>query len=441
MAPFLYFTLLVSVASGQVSSWEVGGEYEIRLDYRKNFALGEGKRDDLFLLDQELQVRWAYEYDDWFSAMLEGKLIGEHQLYTGGGGRKSDFDPERGETWVRFARIFGHDLSFKVGHQNFEEARKWWWDDDLDAVAIRYRNYPLFFEVGVAQELLPVSLRDSYVDPDNKGVLRILSRANWYYFGEHALGLFTLYQNDNSKTQSVGTVVKTDQEDPSDATLWWGGIRAVGTQPLGKYGEFSYWNDVAIVLGREKLLQFDNAGHGRQVVTSRRDQGVHGWAIDVGYRWDAPFFLRPSFILGYARGSGDKKPDSGTDYSFRQTGLQANDEEFRTYGELLRPELSNLSIPALAVQVPVFARSYIEFAYRHFRQVYAVPFLRDARIEADPDGIHKNIGQEWMLYSLVREWKNIEIEFVGAAFKAGNAYGTKAGRMAYSLFTQITYEF
>jgi hypothetical protein len=49
--------------------------------------------------------------------------------------------------------------------------------------------------------------------------------------------------------------------------------------------------------------------------------------------------------------------------------------------------------------------------------VNAVPFLRDARIEAEPNGIKKNIGHEWMLYSAFKQWKDFEIELVGAAFK------------------------
>jgi hypothetical protein len=93
------------------------------------------------------------------------------------------------------------------------------------------------------------------------------------------------------------------------------------------------------------------------------------------------------------------------------------------------------------VQFPIFWKSHIEFAYRHFRQVHAAPFLRDARIEAEPNGIKKNIGHEWMLYSVIKQWKNLEIELVGAAFKAGNAYGALSGKMAYSLFTQVTFGF
>jgi hypothetical protein len=423
------------------SAWEIEGEYEVKLDYRKNFALDKRNRDDLFRFDQEFQIRWSYQYKDWISFLIEGKIIGEHQLYTGGGGRRSEVDPERGETWVRFDKLLGHDLSLQIGRQNFEEPRRWWWDDELDAVGMRYRRDPWFFELGVARELLRESLLDNFIEPENKGVVRVLARANWLYFNDHGLDLFFLHHNDRSATPSVGALVKPNREDPSDARLWWGGVRAMGTEPGKQYGDLSYWADLAIVLGSEKLLELEDEDGNRKLVASRRKQRVRGWAIDVGGRWDSQLPGRPLFTLGYALGSGDKNPERGPDRAFRQTGLQASDEEFRTYGELLQPELSNLSIPTFAVRFPIFSKSHVEFAYRHFRQLHAGPFLRDGRIEAEPNGINKNIGQEWMLYSLIKQWKNIEIEMVGAAFRAGHAYGALSGKMAYSLFTKVTFEF
>lgn len=433
--------LFVRGARGQTSSWEVKGEYEVKLDYRKNFALDGPNRDDLLRFDQEFQLGWSYRYKDWLSVLIEGKIGGEHQLYTGGGARRSEFEPERGETWVRFDKLFGRDLSLKVGRQEFDEPRKWWWDDDLDAIGVRYRRDSWLFDFAIARDFVPVSLRDNFIEPENEGVTRVLARANWLYFKNHGLDLFFLYQKDTSRTPPVGTLVKADREDPSDARLWWGGVRAMGDEPLGQYGDFFYWADLGLVVGKEKLLELDEAGGRRLRVASRRDHRVRGWAIDIGGRWDSLLPGQPSFILGYALGSGDKSPERGSDRAFRQTGLQADDEEFRTYGELLRPELANLSIPTFAVRFPTFWRSHIEFAYRRFRQVYPAAFLRNARIEAEPNGTHKDIGQEWMLYSIFKQWKNIEIEIVGAAFRAGRAYGALSGRKAYSLFTQVTYEF
>jgi alginate production protein len=433
--------LAIGSAGAQQPAWDIEGEYEIIFDYRKNFALDRRNRDDLFLFEQEFQLRWSYRPTDWISILLEGKLLGEHQLYTGGGGRRSEFDPERGETWIRFDNLLGEDLTLKLGRQSFEEPRRWWWDDDLDAAGLRYRRGSGVFEFGVGRELPRKSLREKFSDPEHEGVFRALARTNWLYFNNHGLDLFSLYHDDRSRTPSVGAFVSPDSEDPSDARLWWGGIRASGSETAPAFGELSYWADAAIVVGKEKLLELDGAPGHPQVVTSRRKQRVRGWAFDLGLRWDSPLPGEPLFTLAYAIGSGDKTPESGSDRAFRQTGLQSDDEEFRTYGEILRPELSNLSIPVVAVRFPILSKTYIEFAYRHFRQLHAVPFLRDARIEAEPNGRNKNIGQEWMLYSLIKEWKKVEIELVGAAFRSGNAYGPRSGKMAYSLFTKITFEF
>jgi alginate production protein len=434
--------LAMGSAGAQQPDWDIEGEYEIKFDYRKNFALDRRNRDDLFRFDQEFQLRWSYRPSDWISILLEGKLLGEHQLYTGGGGRRSEFEPERGETWIRFDNLLGRDLSLKLGRQNFEEPRRWWWDDELDSAGLHYRHGSGLFEFGVGRELPRKSLREKFSDPEHEGVFRALARANWLYLNNHGLDLFSLYHNDRSRTPSVGALVQPDNEDPSDAQLWWGGIRASGSETAPAYGELSYWADAAIVLGKEKLLELEDVPGNREIVTARRKPRVRGWAFDLGLRWDSPLPGQPLFTLGYAVGSGDKTPETGSDRAFRQTGLQSDDEEFRTYGEILRPELSNLSIPVVAVRFPILSKTYVEFAYRHFRQLHAAPFLRgEPRIEAEPNGIKKNIGQEWMLYSLIKEWKKIEIELVGAAFRSGNAYGPLSGKMAYSLFTKITFEF
>jgi hypothetical protein len=274
-APFIAFVLLfwsalaASSAVAQTIAWELDGEYETKLDYRKNFALDKSNRDDLLRFDQEFQLRWHYRYQDWLTVLVEGKLLGEHELYTGGRGRRSEFDPERGETWVRLDDLFGRDLSLKIGRQSFEEPRRWWWDEDLDSIAIRYRRETALFELGVGQELMRESLRDNFVEPENERVTRVLARGNWRYLENHGFDLFFLHQNDRSATPSRGTLLKEDREDPSDARLWWGGLRLMGNESLARYGELFYWADVAVVGGKEKLLELTDARGNRQGVESR----------------------------------------------------------------------------------------------------------------------------------------------------------------------------
>ena len=421
--------------------FEFGGEYEVILDNQNRFFLGERKHDNFLRLDQELQLRTSYRHNEWISLLVEAKVLGESELYVEGGSKNNIFWLERGESWIRLDNVFNRELSLQIGRQNFEEPRRWWWDDDLDSVRLRYRPHPWLIEFGASQDFVPTSTRENFVDPEEKGVFRLLGRLEWWYRENHSLALFSLYQNDRSPTPVVGSLVKRNREDPSDAHLLWGGLRAMGRTALADIGELFYWADTAMVAGKEKLLEFDTAGGGYERVVSRQRRRVLGWAIDLGGRWTTELALRPTFILGYAVGSGDPNPEKGSDRSFRQTGLQSNDEQFRTYGELLRPELSNLSIPVLAVQFPLFSNSHVELAYRRFRQIYAAPFIREGRIETDPNGVRKNIGQEWMVYFGIKEWKDTEVELVGAVFRAGNAYGSSSGQRAYSLFLKMTYEF
>ncbi len=73
--------------------------------------------------------------------------------------------------------------------------------------------------------------------------------------------------------------------------------------------------------------------------------------------------------------------------------------------------------------------------------MYPAPFLRDARIEADPTGNSKDIGEELSLLVELRKWENLEIDLAAAIFESGDAFGVSAGERAKSLFVKVAYEF
>jgi hypothetical protein len=172
---------------------------------------------------------------------------------------------------------------------------------------------------------------------------------------------------------------------------------------------------------------------------TRRD--IRGWAIDLGLIWTLPWRGAPTVTISHAHGSGDKDLADDTDRSFRQTGLQDSDEEFRTYGELLRPELSNLRVSTAALTFPVHAKIYLTLGYHRFRQVYPAPFLRETRIEADPTGNSKDIGEELSLLVELRKWENLEIDLAAAIFESGDAFGIRASKHVKSVFVKLAYEF
>jgi alginate production protein len=78
---------------------------------------------------------------------------------------------------------------------------------------------------------------------------------------------------------------------------------------------------------------------------------------------------------------------------------------FHYYGELLQPELSNMQIWTTAVGFRFWQSSSVEFVYHLYHQVHPAAFLRNARIDADPTGKRRAIGQEWDVVVGLQEWK------------------------------------
>jgi hypothetical protein len=96
--------------------------------------------------------------------------------------------------------------------------------------------------------------------------------------------------------------------------------------------DLDYWLELGYVGGRDG------------------SKSIGGWGVDLGTTYEWPLGPRPSVTLGFAFGSGDRNADDQRDGSFRQTGLQKNEwdfggsTDFKVYGEVLDPELSNLAI-------------------------------------------------------------------------------------------------
>ena len=427
----------------------IGGELKTEARYRGDFKLRDGAKDDVFRLDQELQLELFYPLTEDVSLFLKGKALYQDELYTEDNNGKFERAIERGETWMYVGNLLGSDFSLQIGRQNFREERTWWWDKDLDALRIHYDRRRLHAELAVAQEMARVSTEEDRNDPAAGNVLRLLGHTAWLWTKDHRLDAFFLYQNDHSSRQSVGQLVKKGREDPSDAALLWLGARASGEQDLDRFGELDYRLEGAWVSGHEILFDFkkDKKKKSRRRVSSRTERDVAGWALDSGVSWETRLPGRPTLTLGYALGSGDRTPDRGKDQAFRQTGLYLNKgrfhgvDRFRYYGELLRPELSNLHIWTAAVGFRFWQSSSVEFVYHLYRQVHPAPFLRNASIKADPEGKRPAIGQEWNVVVGLREWEHIDIELIGGLFRAGSAYGPLSGETAHTVILKVDYNF
>ena len=427
----------------------IGGELGNNLRYRKDFELADDAEDDIFRLDQELQLEFFYRPAPHLAIFLEGKIDYEALLFAEDGDREVDWKIARGETWLFIDNVLGQGVGLQIGRQNFEENREWWWDEDLDAVRLHYAQRTWRVEFALAEEIARVATDEDRIDPEDVDIFRLLGRASWQWRRKHWLEAFFLYQHDHSSKQALGQRVARDQRDESDASLAWLGIRSTGKLEVGRTGRFDYWLDLAWVVGRETLFDFDRieGDDDRREVGERIDHDVAGAALDIGVSWQLPLTWRPAFTLGYAVASGDSDPERGTDNAFRQTGLEGNNgrfrgvNRFRYYGELLRPELSNLQIWTFAFGFRPLQDSSVELLYHLYYQTEAADFLRSARIDADPEGESRAIGQEWNVVIGIEEWEQVEIEWVGAIFRAGSAYGELSGELAYSISLKVDINF
>jgi hypothetical protein len=114
---------------------------------------------------------------------------------------------------------------------------------------------------------------------------------------------------------------------------------------------------------------------------------------------------------------------------------------FHAYGELLDPELSNLHLGTVAVGFRFWRSSSVKFLYHLYHQFSPASSLRDARINAEPLGKRRPIGQERDVVIELEEWEHFQIEFFGALFRAGSAYGSLSGETAYSALLKVKYNF
>ncbi len=424
----------------------ITGEYAATLRERRNFPLddsdGQAKRTDL---DHEFQVEFFYPFRERIYFFTEIKAKYESELRHTGSDPSADKSIERGPMWVFMDRLGGTGLGLQLGRQNLRETREWWWDADLDAARLYYDNGPFHGELAAGQELARVSSLQG-IDPEQKRVARMTAMGSWLWASKQTIELYALHHQDRSASEPVGASLNEEREDPSDARLTWLGIRAMGDRATEKVGDFRYWADAGWVRGRETLLKFNNA-NGVSTVDSRTDVKVRGSAFDVGLSWRTLLPLRPAFTLGYAQASGDDSLNDGVDSAYRQTGLHNNKwrffgvNRFRYYGELLRPELSNLNVITAAVGLRFLENSSVELLYHRYRQMRASDSLRDVRIGADLNGKNRGVGEEYDLVFGMREWAHLDLALIASTFKAGNGYGALAGKRANLLQFELTYNF
>jgi hypothetical protein len=416
---------------------QLGGQWEYTDERRTNFDLDGTRARDRRVREHELKLELRALIDERTQAFAQ--IVGLHETRrTQGNGREVTRTLERGPMWWQRERLFGTPWALQIGRVELLERRAWWWDDDLDAVRLRYRGSPWQLDTGLARELGRSTSGEDGIAPQQRGVLRWFGQASWLWAPRQAVDAFWLVQHDGSSQPTAGqTFADEDATDPSDLGAQWVGVRASGQWRPDNGMRLAYWADAAWLRGRERLTAFQEQAGGGLVAAGTTSNRVRGNAVDVGATLTAPLPLQPSLTAAVARGSE----------GFRQTGLQENKARFagvkrwQRYGELLQPELSNLAVTTLAAGVRVLDNTSIEIAAHRYRQVRAADGVRGARLSADPEGTNRSLGREVDLLVAVRESKRVEFHFKASHFKPGAAYAPDRRDSARAVEIGVTVNF
>lgn len=366
-----------------------------------------------------------------------------------------DDEDERDETflemrqaWINWDNLFGNPtLSGTFGRQRFREDRANWWNRDLDAVRLSLDSTITNGFIAVGQNLnnYRVGENDEF-DEDEKDRFRVLGELERKIALTHNVSARFLYENDHSDVESIGSLIDADNRDSEDFDLTWVGFRSDGAieEPKNAFKRITYSADIMGVFGEQtNISTVSGPSDARRQISAVDTQDVLGWAFDGQANFMLDTLFSPTLTIGYAYGSGDDDATDSDDNSFRQTDLHGNSsrypdgvtsEQQRNYGEVLRPELSNIHVLNTGISIPVLKASDVHFLYYRYWLAEEGNGLRSSSISAPVNGSDNYLGQELDVSANIKVGQelgssndylnNTTLRFRSGIFDAGDAYGT-----------------
>lgn len=470
---------VVTLTAPPVQAQDSGGDWRDKLDfdgkitfqyvYEDNPDLGVDTSDEDSLSEQ-LQLRAGYP----FTPDIYGLIYGRALNIEG----ESGFDDDTGEetaldtafvelrqAWLRFENLAGQGpLSLIAGRQRFREPRALWWNSDFDAVRLAWETTMLEAFVAAGEELTSwrTSVDDDFEEED-KDRFRALGAVSWQYRYNHFLEARSVYEYDHSGLETIGSLVDADDRDDEDLHAAWVGARSAGTwTPDAEEIRFlSYRLDVIGLAGEVDNLATTGVTSEVRQVTGHDTDDLRAWALDAGIVLAPAITGDIVFIANYAYGSGDDDPNDDTDNAFRQTDLEGNRsriglerQQVRNYGEVLRPELSNIHIASAGIAVPWTKNIESSLTYFYYRLDEDTTRLRSSGISANLNGNDKSLGQAVDLATYINLFDQFDVEvpfferadfrFVIGSFFPGDAWdvaGADTEDSTYRLYTQLNFRF
>jgi len=432
------------------SKFKYDDSIQLYVDVRAIYGKGiESKVDDR-LTDSNEQLKLGVRYKHFFNhdfflkSDVRGVYLNRLEKDNNRSEKISDARLEVRELFFEKRDIFNDlPIAVLVGRKQFRDERAWWYSNQLDVVQAKYSTTLLKADISYGGRLVDERVITESENIGFEDSEFLIAHLDYHFYYQHHFQAFVVYQNDDFSNNQIGNALNINSTLKPELNLLWLGFRFNGRLPLVDKSRLSYWLDVATVNGSEREFLTNPISSTQTEITSIRDIDVSaGYGFDFGAAWKTADD-KWGFATNYAFGSGDSSTENKQS-SYRQPGIAINkgsvfgEKRYRIYGELLRPELSNLQLLSFSAGRKINPSLWLQVTYFHYRQVQADKELRASSLIISPNGESKNIGDEVDLM-LVSSWsKNIEVQFILSGFYAGSAFNDRvSSRSAYKSVFQL----
>lgn len=368
----------------------LGIQLQLQQDDEEEFDLDDSKLGDKSQRGLSAKAELVWEPSNEAYALL--RLRAERtSLRDANDPNRTEIDGNIAEAYGYWRDPFDAGFDLQLGRQDFDEPREWLYDQNLDGGRLIWHQPGWALELSATTTLTEGSREDRETD-----------------------NFIAYLSNDDDKQHLAAYVIdrRGRGTTTTDKPLH------VGFRALGEWlPDQKVWAEAALVRGYGNGVDF------------------RGWAVDVGTTLDLEPF---SLTLGAARGSGDNNPLDDVDHSFRQTGLHDNNGKFggvtsfKTYGELVQPDLSNLDIFTAGLGIRLAKKTSLDLVVHKYRLVETwqlnpllfpkQPPLFLSSLRMRPDGRHHDLGWGLDLILGVRETRAWDFEVVLGLFEPGAAF-------------------
>ena len=333
-----------------------------------------------------------------------------------GSTKDRDFEVRLSEAYILFGEMIKNS-EVTIGRQKFTDKRAWFYAAKIDAFRYVYSLEKLLFDFSVGRG--GIVERDLFSWDESKDIINYIFKSEYKMTDNNTSELHVLYSHGYD-----------------DA---WVRPFVVGASSYGSISNaFTYWSHIAWTKGREHVKRWDG---------DERTFSFQGFGFDAGCRYEFDVPLKPSLCIGYAFGSGDDEPNNGDSEGFRQSGLQYNYArlngitDINYYGELFKPELSNLNVVTAGVGVRPHKKVSAEIVYHYYVQHKHDSEIKYSSLDADPLGLHRELGQEIDFILAVNRFYNFDLKATFGIFLPGEAFASSNDSTALLGKVQVRYKF